>query len=91
MERTHKEKVAIAIKKAESHLSKVRSLIEEDASCFAIMQQNLAAIGLLKSVNLLMLEGHIDREIGRHGGPASKQLQSLKTEILKVVKTSQNK
>ena len=34
-------------------------MVEENEYCINIMQQNLAVIGLLKSVNQKLLEGHL--------------------------------
>ncbi len=54
-----KEKVLINFKKAQSHLTKITKMIEEKRYCIDIMQQNLAVIGLLKSANQQLLEGHL--------------------------------
>lgn len=34
-------------------------MIEDDAYCIDIMQQNLAVIGLLKSAHQMLMEGHL--------------------------------
>jgi DNA-binding FrmR family transcriptional regulator len=34
-------------------------MIEEDTYCIDVIQQNLAAIGLIKSANVKMLESHL--------------------------------
>jgi DNA-binding FrmR family transcriptional regulator len=54
-----KEKSLINLKKAQSHLAKIIMMVEKNEYCIDIMQQNLAVIGLLKSVNQKLLEGHL--------------------------------
>jgi len=54
-----KEKTLINFKKAQSHLAKIINMVEENDYCVDIMQQNLAVIGLLKSANQQLLEGHL--------------------------------
>ncbi|MFA6215423.1 MAG: metal-sensing transcriptional repressor [Patescibacteria group bacterium] len=53
------EKTLINLKKAQSHLVKVIKMTEAKEYCVDIMQQNLAVIGLLKSANNMLLEGHL--------------------------------
>jgi len=55
----HKEKKLIGLKKAHSLLGKILRMVENDQYCIEIMQQNLAAIGLLKSVHKLLMEDHL--------------------------------
>ncbi len=88
-EETRKKKIVTALRKAETGIGRIIAEVESDQSaCFPIIQQTLAAIGLLKSANTLMLEGHMEREMEHHGAGS---LASLRKEILKIVKTSQNK
>jgi len=54
-----KEKTLIGFKKASSLLAKIIAMVESDQYCIDIMQQNLAAIGLLKSAHQQILEGHL--------------------------------
>ena len=54
-----KQKSLINLKKAQTHISKIISMVEQNEYCVDIMQQNLAVIGLLKSVNQKLLEGHL--------------------------------
>lgn len=96
MEKANNQKIVIALRKAKSSLEKI--LVHAEAgddtkaeACFSVIQQTLSVIGLLKSANLLMLENHMDRQIGRRGGANAKHLKALQAEILKIVKTSQNK
>lgn len=54
-----KQKTLIGLKKAESLIAKIRTMVERDAYCIDIMQQNLAAMGLLKAVHKDLMEGHL--------------------------------
>ncbi len=49
----------IALKKAKGQLEKALSMLEEGRYCMDIIQQSNAALGLIKSANLLMLESHL--------------------------------
>ena len=49
----------IALKKAKSLLDKIIMMIEADKYCIDVVQQNLAVIGLLKNVNLQLLDSHL--------------------------------
>ncbi len=41
-------------------MSKLISMVEEDAYCIDIMQQNLAALGLLRSAHFMLMENHLN-------------------------------
>lgn len=56
----NKTKKLIAIKKATSLLHKISQMIEADEYCINIMQQNLAVIGLLKSLHKILMEDHLN-------------------------------
>ncbi|MFA5022436.1 MAG: metal-sensitive transcriptional regulator [Patescibacteria group bacterium] len=55
----HEKENLIALKKAQSHLGNVITMIEEKEYCVDVMQQVLAIIGLLKSVNQKLLADHL--------------------------------
>jgi len=55
-----KEKTIINFKKAQSLISKIIEMVENDRYCIDIMQQNLAVIGLLKSAHQMLMEGHLN-------------------------------
>jgi DNA-binding FrmR family transcriptional regulator len=58
---THqKEKILLNFKKAQSLLLKIIKMIEEDKYCIDIMQQNLAVIGMLKSVHQTLMENYLN-------------------------------
>ncbi|OGF30896.1 hypothetical protein A2533_03065 [Candidatus Falkowbacteria bacterium RIFOXYD2_FULL_35_9] len=56
----YKHQVAVSFKKAVGQLNKVLKMTDDDKYCVEIMQQNLAVIGLLKSANQQLLEGHLN-------------------------------
>ena len=58
--RSNKASALINFKKANTLLSKVVTMTEDDKYCVDIMQQNLAVIGLLKSANQLLMQGHLN-------------------------------
>ena len=57
---TQKEKTLINFKKAHSLIQKITKMIEEDEYCIDIMQQNLAALGLLRSAHQMLMENHLN-------------------------------
>lgn len=88
----YKQQVAVTLKKANSLTAKVLKMAEEEKYCIDIIQQNLAIIGLLKSANLSLLEGHLGccvTSAAKSGN--EKKINIMMDEILKVVKTAQNK
>lgn len=88
----NKEKATIAIKKAHSSLAKVITMLEEEKYCIDVIQQNLAVIGLVKSANLQLLEGHLNHCVKNAAQKKdTKRLNQMIQELLKVVKTAQNK
>jgi len=84
-----KEKTVINFKKAQSLLGKIIDMVEKDEYCIDIMQQNLAAIGLLKSANQMLMEGHLNtcfKKALSNGN--DKRKQDMIQEILQVTKLS---
>ena len=88
----YKPKVSITLKKANTLTNKVLKMLDEDKYCIDIIQQNLAIIGLLKSANLAMLQGHFSCCI-KNAVKANdeEKLDGMMDELLKVMKTAQNK
>lgn len=76
-----------ALTKARGLLARIERMIDDDAYCIDIMQQNLAAIGLLKSVHHSLLQGHLRSCVSDalKSGKATKQ-QRLIDEVLVVSK-----
>lgn len=56
----HKNRALVSFKKAQGLLDKIVDMIEKDEYCIDVMQQNLAAIGLLKSAHQTLMEGHLN-------------------------------
>ena len=48
------------LKKAQSHIAKIITMIDQGEYCIDIMQQNLAVIGLLRSAHQMLMEGHLN-------------------------------
>ncbi len=96
MKEEKQKKILIGLKKAQSSLGRIIKVLEGDDSqkeerCFSVIQQSLSVIGLLKSVNMMMLENHISsyiknlqkKRVGKH------KLEQMKEEILKTIKQAQ--
>lgn len=92
-EEEQRSRVLIGLRKAKTSLEKIISAIETGDSdrCFPVIQQNLAVIGLLKSANLLMLEGHMEQETAEWKGVSNARKRAFQEEILRIVQTAQNK
>lgn len=54
-----KKKALIALKKARTSIDGIIKMIESNEYCVDIMQQNLAAMGLLKSSHQNLMENHL--------------------------------
>lgn len=62
-------------------------MIENDNYCIDIMQQNLAAIGLLRSAHQMLMEKHLNTCFKKAMGTKNeKRKQEMTDEILKVTK-----
>jgi len=55
----NRDKTLTNLKKAQTHLARIQKMLEDDAYCIDIMQQNLAVIGLLKSAHQMLMEDHL--------------------------------
>jgi len=83
----HKAKAVIACKKVRSLMDKIIEMSENNVYCVDIMQQNLAAIGLLKSAHQSLLEGHLRScFIDAMSSANTKRKKDMIEEILKVSK-----
>jgi len=56
----NKKKILIGLKKANTSLSKIISMVEANHYCINVMQQNLAVIGLLRSVHETLMTNHLN-------------------------------
>lgn len=92
-----RKKIVIALKKARTSIDKILENIdkpEKEGTCFDVIQQNLAVIGLLKSANITMLENHLDAHIENMKNASQtekKKMQQVRDEVVRIVKTAQNK
>ena len=82
-----KEKILVGLRKARSHIDKVTQMVEAGEYCIDVMQQNLAVMGLLKSVHQLLMESHLNtcfkKAMATRNG---KRKQEMTKEILQVTK-----
>ena len=98
LNKNKKKKIIIGLKKAQSGLERIIKIMEDSSDkendrCFSIMQQILSIIGLLKVVNIGMLENHLNSYIQKNikGKISKKELLKIEEEILKIVRQAQNK
>ncbi|MCL4437538.1 metal-sensitive transcriptional regulator [Patescibacteria group bacterium] len=82
-----KQKALLSLKKASGQIKKVVKMMEEDCYCIDVMQQNLAAIGLLKSAHESLLENHLETcFIEAIENKNKKKKQEMIAELSKVMK-----
>ncbi len=82
-----REKTLINFKKAQGLLVKIIEMIESKEYCINIMQQNAAAIGLLKSAHQMLMENHLNTCFkNAMASKNEKRKQEMIQEILKVTK-----
>lgn len=82
-----KQKILINFKKVRSLSDKLVQMVESGEYCIDIMQQNLAAVGLLKSAHQMLLENHLNTCFKSAMSSDNEKLQQRMTaEILKVNK-----
>ncbi|MBT3356178.1 metal-sensitive transcriptional regulator [bacterium] len=87
---TEDKKIITALKKASTHSLKVVKMVEEGAYCIDIMQQNLAAIGLLRSANNQLMERHLHSCFANAmRGTNEKRKKEMIEELLKIEKLAQ--
>lgn len=82
-----KQKISISLKKARGLTDKLIKMLESEEYCIDIMQQNLAAIGLLRSAHQMLLERHLNSCFKNAMTAGNKRTQDrMISEILKVNK-----
>ena len=82
-----KQKIIISLKKAKSLTEKLIEMTSKGEYCINIMQQNLAAIGLLKSAHQMLMESHLNSCFkNAMASKNQKKKQEMTEEILKVTK-----
>jgi len=80
-------KTLINFKKTQSLMAKIIKMVEGKEYCIDIMQQNLAAIGLLKSAHQMLMENHLNTCFKNAMAAKNEKLkQEMIDEILKVSK-----
>jgi CsoR family transcriptional regulator, copper-sensing transcriptional repressor len=83
------KEILIALKKAHTHLGNVIKMVEEKEYCIAILQQNLAVLGLLKSANSKLLEKHLNScFVNAMRGTNKKRKREMIEEILAINRLS---
>ena len=83
----NKEKALINFKKAHSLIAKIIDMTENNVYCMDIMQQNLAAIGLLRSAHEMLMENHLNSCFKTAMASKNESKKNKMTEeILKVTK-----
>jgi DNA-binding FrmR family transcriptional regulator len=81
------KEILTGLKKANAHLKKVVKMIEDEKYCIEILQQNLAVIGLLRSVNNKILKQHLNSCFAvAMRGTDGKKKQEMIDEILQISK-----
>lgn len=55
-----KQNILVNFKKAQGLIDKIIEMMEGNEYCINIMQQNLAAIGTLKSAHQMLMEKHLN-------------------------------
>ena len=77
----------VGFKKARSLLDTIIKMLEEERYCVDIMQQNLAAIGLLRSAHETLMENHLKTCFSRAIATKNKQKKArMIKEILQVAR-----
>ena len=60
LEKNHKQKTLLNLKKAQSHVGKIVQMVEDDEYCVDTMQQVLAVLGLLRSSHEKLMKNHLN-------------------------------
>lgn len=89
MKEPFKQKSLSQFKKAIGMLNKVIKMTEDDSYCMDILQQSLAANGVIRSANKTILENHLN-SCFRKGMQTknAKTQQQLIEEVLRIVNKS---
>ena len=81
-----KQEILIAFKKARSLMDKLIKMTESGEYCINIMQQNLAAVGLLKSAHQKLMTNHLNTCF--RSAMASKNEATKKKMVLEILKVN---
>lgn len=86
-----KEKTLINLKKAQSLIAKIVKMVEGGEYCVSVMQQNLAAIGLLRSAHQMLMENHLNTCFRKAMATRNeRRKKEMIEEILRVTKLFNN-
>jgi DNA-binding FrmR family transcriptional regulator len=89
MAEEHKQAIINRLKSIEGHVRGVHRMVDEDAYCVDIINQNLAVQRALEKVNSLILERHLQTCVTtaiRGDNPAERE--RVITEIMNVFETT---
>lgn len=83
------ENILVNFKKVNGLMVKIIKMVEDGEYCIDIMQQNLAAAGLLKSAHRMLMENHLNTCFKTAmAAKNEKRKQEMIQEILQVTKLS---
>ena len=89
MSHEHKEGIINRLKSIEGHVRGVRRMVDEDAYCVDIINQNLAVQRALEKVNSLILERHLQTCVtAAIRGEDASERERVITEIMDVFETT---
>ncbi len=81
------KKILINLKKAQTLLGKISEMVEKGEYCIDVMQQTLAAMGMLKSVNNDLMNRHLNSCFSAAmKGSDKKRAQDMVEEIIRINK-----
>jgi DNA-binding FrmR family transcriptional regulator len=81
------KKTLTNLRKASSQIKKIIDMLDKQEYCIDIMQQNLAAIGLLKSAHSQLMENHLKTCFSSAMKSSNEKIKDKMTkEILQVTK-----
>jgi DNA-binding FrmR family transcriptional regulator len=89
-----KKQAAIALKKSQTHIKKIITMIDNDEYCIDILEQILAVNGLLKSASEKILKNHLHTcfvegmEHAGHSHNGHKDKEKLLDEVITVINLS---
>ncbi len=95
-EQNKRTKIIIALKKARTSLDKIIARVEggqSEQQCFAVLQQMLSVIGLLKNANNDILAEHLFDVFAQKVGTTltDNDVAVLRDEIVRIMQVAQRK
>lgn len=79
MQKSIKQNALKRLKSAKGHLDHVIKQVEQEKYCIDILQQSLAVQSALRSVDNVILKGHLEEHVSHaiHGKNQSKSIQEV--------------